>query len=359
MKRAVVYEASKPLRLTDYAIPTPPSKGAVVKITYSGVCHSDINFWEGFDSGPGLKEVAPGHEIAGVVEALGDSAGTELNVGDNVVVYPWLKCLECALCVGWRPNLCNDIRYMLGCSQHGGFATHVVVPIVERTVLRIPRGLTPEVACMLPCSGITTYNAVLNTRDTLLDMVGLRGKANLLVIGAGGLGLWCIQFAKHILPPEVSVFSADITEEKLKLAQDANADGTILWTKGANEEALLAHTREISGVGKIGFDAVIDLVGSEDTSRRAYELQAAGGIQVTVGLFGGKLTLDLPSHTFSSKCVKGVLVGTPHHLEEVLKLVAEKKLKPPPTEFYSLEQITDVLNRLKDGQIKGRAILKM
>ncbi|XP_013380866.1 alcohol dehydrogenase 2-like [Lingula anatina] len=174
MKRAVVFESSKPLRLTDYAIPTPPSNGAVVKITYSGVCHSDIHFWEGFDNLPGLKELAPGHEIAGVVEALGDDAGTELNVGDNVVVYPWLACLECALCVGWRSNLCRDIRQMLGFRQHGGFATHVVVPIVERTVLRIPRGLSPEVACMLPCSGITTYNAVLNTRDTLQDMVGLK-----------------------------------------------------------------------------------------------------------------------------------------------------------------------------------------
>ncbi|XP_013380867.1 uncharacterized protein LOC106151962 [Lingula anatina] len=355
MKRAVVFEASKPLRLTEYAIPSPPPKGAVVKITYSGVCHSDVHSWIEFDDVDGPKEDMKKAGISPLELAL----GPELNVGDNVVVYPWLGCLECALCVGWRSNLCLNRKETLGHVKHGGFATHVVVPIVERTVLRIPRGLSPEVACMLPCSGITTYNAVLNTRDTLLDMVGLRGKANLLVIGAGGLGLWCVQFAKHILPPEVSVFAADITEEKLKLAKDANADGTILWSLGANEEALLAHTREISGVEKIGFDAVIDLVGTDDTSKRAYELLTFGGLQVTVGLFVGKLILQLPRHCLETKCVKGLRVGTPQHLEEVLELVAEKKLKPPPIEFYSLEQITDVLNRLRRGQINGRAVLKI
>ncbi|XP_013396816.1 uncharacterized protein LOC106163699 [Lingula anatina] len=369
MKRAEICEALAPLKIVDYPeVPPPPPKGVVVKITYSGVCHSDVHIWEDeMDMGDGVKmkltagkfikfPLAPGHEIAGIIEAVGSEAGSEVKVGDAVVVYPWLACLQCDLCTHGQPNLCLNAVERIGAAKHGGFATHVVVPITSGAVVKIPEGLAPEVACMVPCSGITTYNAVLKTKEKVTEMVRMKGNAKLLIIGAGGLGMWCIQFAKALLPPETRVFSADISEEKLQMAKEANADDTILWSKDANEQEILAQTMQRSGGV---FDAVIDLVGAGATSQRAFNLTERGGIQVNVGLFGGNMKIPLIVLALHTKCVQGVCVGAPHHLEDCLKLVAEKKLKPPPLEFFTLDQATEALTRLKEGTMKGRGILKL
>ena len=136
MKSYKVVEFGKPLEKVEEANPTPQGSEVLVRVTAAGVCHSDVHLWEGyFDMGGGNKystekTMAPprtmGHEIVGVVEALGPEA-KGAKVGDKAVVYPWIGCGKCWYCQSGIEHLCPTPR-ALGVNKDGGYADHVVVP---------------------------------------------------------------------------------------------------------------------------------------------------------------------------------------------------------------------------------------
>ena len=166
MKSYKVVEFGKPMQKVEEPTPTPKGTEVVVRITAAGVCHSDVHLWEGyFDMGGGnkystAKTMNPprimGHEIVGVVEALGpDAKGAK--VGDKAVVYPWIGCGKCWYCDHGTENLCPTPR-ALGVNNDGGYADHVLVPHAKYLY---PYGNLPEeLACLYACSGITAFGAV-------------------------------------------------------------------------------------------------------------------------------------------------------------------------------------------------------
>ncbi|XP_013407516.1 uncharacterized protein LOC106171625 [Lingula anatina] len=370
MRRAEIQVPSQPLGLVDLPVPEPPSEGLVVKTTYAGVCHTDVHLWDDemglgngkvthFSDNPNYNfPIVPGHEISGVVHSLGPNPGPnapDIKVGDKVIVFPWIGCRNCGLCKNGDPQLCPEAWNSLGMGAPGGYSTYVPVP-ERQYVIKVPESMPMDTATMLPCSGLTTFHAVSAVRATVEKMVALKGSASLLIIGAGGLGLWCIQIAKAVLPPQTRVIVADITTEKLETAKAAGADDVILWDVKGTEEDMLALTKKAGGGG---LDAAIDLVNAGPTTTRALNALHHGGILGSVGLFGGCLNIPLPVFALKTQCVRGVYVGNPQQLKDLVALVDQRKLKPPPLVFYELDQATEVLGLLKKGQIKGRAILKL
>ncbi|XP_013407506.1 uncharacterized protein LOC106171614 [Lingula anatina] len=299
------------------------------------------------------------HEISGIVHSLGDKSSADdpdIKVGDRVVIYPFIGCRKCDVCSGGSNQLCPDaIKGTLGAQQPGGYATYVSVP-EKKFAVKVPESVGMDTAAIIACSGVTTYHGVSVVKPTLEELLKLRGKTKLLVIGAGGLGLWCVQIAKAILPPDVRVISADITTSKLEIAKAAGADDVVLWDPTVDEATLVERTKEISGGG---VDAVIDLVNNGITTSRALNCLNYGGILAIIGLFGGSINIQLPTFVCKTHCLRGVYVASPQHLRELVKLVAEKQLKPPPMSYYSLDQANEALMMLKDGKINGRALLKM
>ena len=136
MKSYKVVEFGKPMQKVEEPTPTPKGTEVVVRITAAGVCHSDVHLWEGyFDMGGGnkystAKTMNPprimGHEIVGVVEALGpDARGAK--VGDKAVVYPWIGCGSCDVCKAGDENMCLKPRF-LGVYCDGGYSDELIVP---------------------------------------------------------------------------------------------------------------------------------------------------------------------------------------------------------------------------------------
>ena len=142
-----------------------------------------------------------GHEIVGEVVAVGpDAKGAK--VGDKAVVYPWIGCGKCWYCQSGIEHLCPTPR-ALGVNKDGGYADHVLVPHAKYLY---PYGNLPtELACLYACSGITAFGAVKKA-------VGHDGGKPILVIGAGGVGLMGVRFAKSVLGREPIV--ADIDERQ-------------------------------------------------------------------------------------------------------------------------------------------------
>lgn len=330
--------------------PDPVPKGAEVllRVTASGVCHSDLHIWQGyFDLGGGNRAnvqdrgVTPprtlGHEIFGEVEAVGPEANG-VAVGDRRIAFPWIGCGECKVCASGAENLCDAPR-TIGVRRDGGYATHVLVPHSRYMVEA--DGIPEELAAIYACSGITAFSALkkappLGDGDTLL------------LIGAGGVGLQGLAIAQAVTGARIIM--GDIDEGKLAHASGAGAAHTVNTGKpGALEEIL-----ELSGGG---LAAAIDFVGSPETAGLGVGALRRGGTLVIVGLYGGSLTLPIVTLPFRNIAIRGSYVGTQSELRELLALVRDGKVAPVPVARRPLAQASATLDDLKAGRITGRVVL--
>ncbi len=346
----------KPLELQQIPVPKPNGREALVKITASGVCHSDVHILEGaYDLGEGRKmsmsdrgaslPITLGHEIAGTIESLppgGISDPAGLKLGDPVVVYPWLGCGQCRKCRAGLENICEVKPRSLGIFQDGGHAEYALVPDVRYLV---PLGkVDPVHGALLGCSGLTTYSAVKKSR--------LGASELLVVIGAGGLGTTAIQIAKKTTGARV--IAMDVDDKKLDVAREVGADLGIN-TRGLANREILSKVRDFNA--KLPADAAIDFVGTPATSSLGFDLIGRGGRLVMVGLFGGEGKFPLPLFPIKSVEVKGNFTGTLEDLGEMVQLVSRGLINPVVSETLPLEKANDAMERLAAGKIQGRAVL--
>lgn len=330
-----------------YEIPTPKGTELVVRITASGVCHSDVHVQDGyFDLGGGKKAnfgaglklpLTAGHEIAGEVVSIGpDAQGAA--VGDRRIVYPWIGCGTCKRCRSDEELLCGN-KQSLGIRADGGFADHVVVPHPKYLVPY--DGLTDTQACTLACSGITALSA-------LKKLPKMTAEDRILIIGAGGVGLSAVGFAPSVTPATVIV--ADITDEKQKAAIAAGAAEAIDSTDANVKD-------RIKQLAPDGFFGVVDFVGSEATVKFGIDNLGRGGTFVLVGLFGGTYPLALPGFSGRMINIRGSFVGTLAELHEAAKLLAKKPKSGVPVSTRPLGEANAALDDLRAGRAVGRIVL--
>ena len=348
MKSYKVVEFGMPMQKVEEPTPKPQGSEVLVRITAAGVCHSDVHLWEGFfDMGGGnkystAKTMNPprimGHEIVGVVEAVGpDSKGAK--PGDKAVVYPWIGCGKCWYCQHGTENLCPTPR-ALGVNNDGGYADHVLVPQAKYLY---PYGNLPEeLACLYACSGITAFGAVKKA-------AGHDAGKPILVIGAGGVGLMGVRFAKAVLGREPIV--ADIDEAKRKLAL---ANGASAAIDPRDKEA---RKQVMDLTGGTGVAAAIDFVGAEASAQFGWRALGRGGRLIIVGLFGGAFTTPLPMFPFTGNTIMGSVTGTPAEMKEMMDLVVAGKAAPVPIIKRKLDEADATLQELRKGLIMGRAVL--
>ena len=345
MKSYHAPEPGKPREFIELQTPEPTGKEVLVKTIACGVCHSDVHIHSGaFDLGGGNELPVPlptpftlGHEIFGEVVEVGSDA-ENVNVGDRRIVYPWIGCGACEVCISGDEHLCNS-GPVIGVMQPGGFGDHVIVP--DAKYLH-DAGDTPEhLAGSYACSGLTAYSA-------LKKGAPYASNNSLIIIGAGGVGMMGLQIAKAAFNCNPIVI--DVDETKLKLALDSGASAAINPT---DEDAFM-KVFEITG----GNAAVaIDFVGSEQSTAFGINLLRKGGKYIIVGLYGGELKLPLPLIPIMERGIQGSYTGSPGDMHELMELVRSGKIDPIPVEKRSASEANQTLKDLKNGQILGRAAL--
>lgn len=337
----------RPLAQVLRDIPAPQGGEVLVKVGSCGVCHSDVHLHDGyFDLGNDVKldmtrTVQPprtlGHEIAGTVVAVGpDAQGAK--VGDRRVVFPWIGCGQCALCLAGDEHLCNSPR-ALGVHRDGGFATHTMVP--DAKYLLDYGQLAEEQACTYACSGLTAYSA-------LKKVAPLGPKDPLLIIGAGGVGLSGIRLARQMFetPPIV----VELDQSKWDIAREAGAGQIIDPTADGALKTLLKATG--------GVAAAIDFVGAGATFNFGFGALRKAGKLVCVGLFGGATPLVPALVSMKAVTVTGSYVGSLQEMQELMTMGRTGVLPDLPLGTQPLAQATQALDDLRAGRIRGRTILK-
>jgi D-arabinose 1-dehydrogenase-like Zn-dependent alcohol dehydrogenase len=342
-----ITEFGKPLQRIEGPTPTPSGTEVLVRVEHCGVCHSDVHIHDGyFDMGGAAKMPLGlplphtlGHEVAGEVIAVGPDADPAL-IGQHRALYSWIGCGRCAACVRGEENYCNAPRN-LGCSAGvgGGYASHVVVPDPKYL---IDYGKTPPaLAATYMCSGLTAYGA-------LKKVPALGPKDDVLVVGAGGLGMMAIQFAKEMFGKGPLV--ADIDPGRLQAAMGAGAKAVYNTTEPDALKKLMADTEG-------GALASIDFVGSESSFGFANQAVRRGGRVIVVGLFGGGMSMPIPMFPFRAITIGGSYVGSLAEAEAMMELVRAGKVDPIPVKEVPLSSANQVLEDLKGGKVIGRVVL--
>jgi propanol-preferring alcohol dehydrogenase len=348
MRSYDIAEWGAPLKAFDRPTPVPQGTEVLLRVTAAGVCHSDVHIWEGyFDLGGGRRfhmsergmklPHTLGHEIAGEVVAFGPKA-RGVKKGQKRLVYPWIGCGDCGVCEDGDENLCLAPRY-LGVQRAGGYSDHVLVPH-PRYLLDMGK-LTPAEAAPYACSGLTTYSALRKFGPTL--------KARpVVIIGAGGLGLMCLSILKAMKGKGAIVVDIDPAKRDAALKM-----GAIAAVDGAASDAVA----KIKEAAKGPVWAAIDLVGSPATAQLGIDSLTKGGKLVIVGLFGGQITLPLPTIPQRALTIQGSYVGNLEELKKLLALVRQKKAAPVPISKRPLDYAATALEELRAGKVVGRTVL--
>ena len=351
MKAARIIKPKDSLQVQDLDIPKATGSQVVVKVRSSGVCHSDIHLWEGGYEGiegQFLKAsdrgvtypLTPGHEIAGIIESLGEEAEKEaIDKNDKVIVYPWIGEGLCPACRVGEENLCDKPR-SLGVYTDGGYAEYVLVPSYKYLV-KIG-DLDTDVASTLSCSALTAYGAVKNAK--------LKPNDNVVIVGAGGgLGLMAVQLAKAVTGARI--IALDLDQEKLKVAKENGADEIVSPKEGDPAKRVMEITENL------GADAIIDFVNASKTVETDMKMLRRRGRAVLVGLFGGELKLSLVSMPTRAYRLIGSYTGSLSELIELVSLAKRGVIEPVVSHRFKLSQATEALQMLKDGKILGRGVI--
>lgn len=357
MKSASITKPKSPLEIVTKETPKPIGSQVLVRVEACGVCHSDIHLWEGGYEGPdgeflkatdrGVRyPLIPGHEIAGVVEEVGEEVSS-LNLfkkDSNVLVYPWLGEGMCPACREGNENLCDRPR-SLGVYNDGGYSEYVLVPSY-RYLLDITNDIQTDsfdanTACTLTCSSLTAYGAINNA--------SLRPYDTAVIIGAGGLGLMAIQLAKAITGS--TVIALDLDDNKLRTAKENGAD----YIVNAMKENAVTAVMEVTQ--KLGVDAVIDFVNSSKSTANGIQILRKRARLVLVGLYGGSIKLNLLSMPTRAYKLIGSYTGNIAQLAELVSLTRRGVIKPLVSDKFNLEQATEALSRLKEGKVVGRGVI--
>ncbi|MGZ4481207.1 MAG: alcohol dehydrogenase catalytic domain-containing protein, partial [Gaiellales bacterium] len=313
MRAAVLYEFGSPLRIEEVEVDPPCPGEVLVRLTASGVCHSDLHTAQGIHPAP-LPAIL-GHEGAGVVVQVGDGV-ERVTTGDHVVLS-WLPyCGRCRWCAAGRPNLCDDLAWSDAGTMRDGstrfhrgsarihhyttssFAELSVVP--EQTVIPVDRSLPLAELALIGCAVMTGVGAVTNT-------AGVRPGQTVAVVGCGGVGLNVVQGA--VIAGASAIVALDVVDSKLRLAEDLGATHAINTTgSGGPAEVRSQLERIVPG----GVDHSFEALGRPSTIELAVELAGKGGSAVLVGMAppNARIPIDALSITCQERTIKGCWYGS-------------------------------------------------
>lgn len=351
MKAAVLHQTLSDLVIEQVSVSKPGPREVLIRTKACGVCHSDLHFIDGLYPAP--VPLVPGHEAAGVVEAVGEDV-TAIKPGDHVVTCFSTFCGRCEYCVTGRLSLCTDAstrrrpdeppRVALGDTglhqllNVGGYAEQLLVH--ENGAVAIDRDMPFDRAALMGCAVVTGAGAILNA-------AGVRAGEHVAVVGCGGIGLAAINAAR--IAGAARIVAIDPVPAKRALAEKLGATDSF----DANDPDL---RKQVLALTKGGVHHAIEAVGKIAAGELALALLRRGGTATIVGMMpiSEKLAMRA-TDLLAEKKLQGCLMGSNRFPVDIPRLVdfylaGRLDLDSLIAERVPLEQINGALERLRTGE---------
>jgi S-(hydroxymethyl)glutathione dehydrogenase/alcohol dehydrogenase len=358
-RAAVAFEAGKPLEIVEIDVERPRAGEVLVKITATGVCHTDAFTLSG-DDPEGIFPAVLGHEGGGIVVEVGEGV-TSVKPGDHVIPLYTAECRKCKFCLSGKTNLCQAVRatqgkglmpdgttrfsyqgkpiyHYMGCST---FSEYTVVPEISLAMVNPDAPL--EKVCLLGCGVTTGIGAVHNTAK-------VRTGDSVAVFGLGGIGLAVIQGA--VQAKAGRIVAIDTNPGKFALARQMGATDCI--NPKDHDKPIQEVIVELTDGG---VDFSFECIGNVDVMRAALECCHKGwGESVIIGVAGaGQEIRTRPFQLVTGRVWRGSAFGgvkgrtqLPSMVEQAMK--GEIDLDPFITHNLPLEQINEAFDLMHEGK---------
>ena len=358
MRAAVLRTIDELLLVEDVDIDAPAPGEVLIRTAAAGVCHSDLHFVEGlYDT---KLPCVPGHESAGVVEAVG--AGVRyVEPGDHVITCMSAFCGVCRNCTAGRPVLCESNETWRNSTEAprlsvdgepltqlynlGSYAEQMLVH--ERACVKVRDDMPLDLAALVGCAVMTGFGAVVNTACVPVG-------ASVVVIGCGGIGLSAINGAA--IAGAGTVIAVDVSAAKLETALTFGASHTI----DASTADPVAAVRALTGGGS---DFAFEAVGLKHTAEQAYEMIRFGGTAVVIGMVPEGQKLEISAEDLlMEKTLTGSNMGSNRFREDMPKLVEfylddKLHLDAMVTQRVELDEINEAFAAMKAGEVARSVIV--
>ena len=359
MKAAVLREVGKPLSIEDVQLDKPKGREVLVLTKAVGVCHSDLHFIDGLY--PYALPTIPGHESAGVVEAVGPDV-TTVSPGDTIITCLSAYCGHCEHCLTNRMSLCISSETVRGSSEPAritsgkevmeqflnlsSFAEQMLIH--EHACVAInPEGIEMDRAALIGCAVTTGVGAVMHT-------AGVRVGETVAVIGCGGIGLSTINGAA--IAGAVRIIAIDRIDSKLELARKFGATDTINTSNTDTVEAVKELTNG-------GVHHAIEAIGLKETTEQAFAMLGRGGTATILGMIPVGTHIELHGREFlAEKKIQGSLMGSNHFPIDMPRLIdfyrqGRLKLDDLISRRVRLSDINDAIDELRSGKLARSVII--
>lgn len=358
MKAAVLFEAKTPLSIENVSVAKPGSREVLIRTAAVGVCRSDLHFVDG--AYPHPVPTIPGHEAAGVVEAVGEDV-TTVKVGDHVVTCLSVFCGHCEYCVTGHMALCNDsstrrartapsrlsmngspVHQMLNLSA---YAEQLLIH--EHACVAIDRDMPLDRAALIGCAVTTGAGAVFNT-------AGVTPGETVCVVGCGGIGLATVNAAK--IAGAGKIIALDPIAGKRAIAEKLGATHTI---DSLRETA----ADEVIEISRGGVHHAIEAVGRAQSAAIAVKVLRRGGTATILGMMPLNEQVSLSAlDLLASRKLQGGLMGSNRFPVDIPRLVDfyQRGLLDLDTiiaERLQLDQINHAFDELRKGDATRSVVI--
>lgn len=343
MKAAIFAEPGR-IVLEDKPIPKPGPRDALIRVTTTTICGTDVHILKG--EYPVERGLTVGHEPVGVIEALGEAV-TGYEIGQRVIAGAINPCGQCHSCLDGHMAQCGGKAmggWRLGNTIDGCQAEYVLIPDATANLAPIPDHLTDEQVLMCPDIMSTGFGGAESGHVRIGDTVA--------VFAQGPIGLCSTAGAK--LMGATTIFTVDSVPERLAMSRQLGADVTINFKEKDPVDAIMEAT------GGKGVDVAIEALGTQQTFESCLRVLKPGGVLSSLGVYSGKLTLPLDAFAAGlgdHKIITTLCPGGKERMRRLMNVLASSRadLRPLVTHRFKLDQIEeayDLFSNQRDGVLK-------
>ncbi|RAK90491.1 pyruvate decarboxylase [Aspergillus costaricaensis CBS 115574] len=328
------------LELATIDVPKYRVDEILVKVQFSGVCHTDFHAWKGHWPVKPKDNLVGGHEGVGIVVAHGKDV-RDISIGDKVGIQ-WVNrtCEVCGFCSRGSQPLCPHIQ-LSGYTVDGTFQQYCVCK--AENAVRIPSGMPLDQAAPILCAGLTVYKALKECKLEQGELVAIAG-------AGGGLGTLACQFAKAC---GYRVLAISAGESKRKMCVEKLGADYFVDYKSSSD--LIEEIKEVTQGGP---NAVIVVSSTTKPFDDAIHYVKTMGTIVAVGLPPGCMNADIFTIVLRNITIKGSYVGNRHETEAALEIACRSGIIPSYN-VLDVHELPKVYERMETGEMEGRAVLRI